>query len=195
MPDAPTTDTRQRIISIRTDSIQTHPRNARRGDVATIRASLERYGQYQPIVVQASTGYVIAGNHRLLAARDLRWTEIDAVQLDVDDDTALRILLMDNKSSDDATYDDQALAELLQSLQGGFDGTGWDQDELDDLLEEMAADADEGAPGAADLLTPPDEDNYAAQFGVIVHCQSESEQEQVYQRLQGLGYNCKVVVV
>lgn len=187
--------TRQQIVAVRTDAVQTHPRNARRGNVAKIRASLDRWGQYQPIVVQASTGYVIAGNHRLLAARDLGWEHIDAVLIDVDDDAARRILLVDNKSSDDAEYDDEQLAELLRDLQGDFDGTGWNTDELDALLEELTAATDDGAPGAADLLAPPEEDNYSAQFGVIVHCETDTEQEQVYERLRAQGFNCRVVTV
>lgn len=37
--------------------------------------------------------------------------------------------------------------------------------------------------------------NYQNQYGVIVICQSESEQEQVYNKLNNEGYTCKVVCV
>jgi ParB-like chromosome segregation protein Spo0J len=38
------------------DSIQTHPRNPRGGDIAAIAASLRRFGQQKPVVAQKSTG-------------------------------------------------------------------------------------------------------------------------------------------
>ncbi|MFH1621317.1 MAG: hypothetical protein ABIB04_04515, partial [Patescibacteria group bacterium] len=40
---------------------------------------------------------------------------------------------------------------------------------------------------------PPPEDNYSAQFGVIVICDNENHQEQVYNFLTEQGYACKVV--
>ena len=117
-----------------------HPDNPRQGDVGAIAESLKAHGQYKPIIVQASTGFVIAGNHTLMAAKALGWESLNAVKLDVTDDEARRIMLVDNRSSDLATYDDQALADVLQSLaqSGGLEGTGFDGDDLDDLLRLLA---------------------------------------------------------
>ncbi len=36
--------------------------------------------------------------------------------------------------------------------------------------------------------------NYTSQFGVIVVCESETHQAEVYDRLRHEGFNCKVVV-
>lgn len=55
------------------DSLTLHPQNYRQGDVENIAASLDRFGQVRPIVVQASTGHVVAGNHTLKAAISLDW--------------------------------------------------------------------------------------------------------------------------
>jgi hypothetical protein len=38
------------------------------------------------------------------------------------------------------------------------------------------------------------ESNYREQYGVIVICAGEAEQKKVFNRLKGLGYNCRVVV-
>ena len=43
-------------------SIELHPRNPRVGDVEAIAASLGRFGQVRPVLVQASTRFVVAGN-------------------------------------------------------------------------------------------------------------------------------------
>ena len=116
---------------------QPHPKNVRQGDVGAISESLRAHGQYKPIVVQRSTGYVLTGNHTLMAARNLGWTQVAAVFVDCDDDQALRILLVDNRTNDLAMYDDRGLADLLTELattSTGFDGSLFTGDDLDDLL-------------------------------------------------------------
>ena len=111
-----------------------HPDNPRQGDVGAIAESLEANGQYAPIVARPD-GTVLAGAHRLRAAEALGWTDILVVTVDVDDATAKRIVLADNRTSDRATYDDNALRDLLESLatESDLTGTGWELDDLDDL--------------------------------------------------------------
>ena len=143
------------IERVPVESLEAHPRNPRQGDVGAIVESLEAHGQYRPLVVQAATNYVLAGNHTLMAATALGWSEIDVVRLDVDDDQALRILLVDNRTSDLAAYDDHGLADLLASIAPDFTGTAWDPDDLDALIR-----ATEGPPDLAALaesLGPPGE--------------------------------------
>lgn len=126
-----------KIERVALDALTPHPRNPRRGDVAAVAASLEAHGQYRPLVVQRSTGHVLAGNHTLAAATQLGWTEMDVTYLDVDDDQAERILLVDNRTSDLGAYDDQALASMLSALAAeteGLVGTGWDDAALAALL-------------------------------------------------------------
>lgn len=116
------------------DAITPHPENARKGNVAAIGDSLAENHQFAPIIVQRSTGYVLAGNHTLLAARALGWPEVDAAFVDVDDDRARKIMLAANKTSDSSTYEEQALLDLLEALNGDYEGTGYTPDDLDDLL-------------------------------------------------------------
>ena len=125
------------VQQVSIDDVSPHPRNVRQGDVGAIMESLSAHGQYRPIVVQKSTGSILAGNHTWKAAKTLGWKEIAVTYVDVDDEKALRILLIDNRANDLATYDDSQLADLLQMLASteiGFDGTGFDGDDLDDLL-------------------------------------------------------------
>lgn len=115
-------------------------RNPRRGDVSMIEDSLRRHGQYRAIVVRAGSNEILAGNHTVRAARNLGWPEIAATFVDVDDDTAARIVLIDNAANDSASYDDQALAELLSELAqspGALEGTGFDEAALDALLRDL----------------------------------------------------------
>lgn len=125
------------IETVSINSLTLHPQNARRGNVEVIAESLDANAQFTPIIVQRSTGYVLAGNHTVRAARELGWTEIDVAFVDVDDDRALRIMLAANRTADLATNDDEALAALLEALDGDFMGSGYNADDLDDLLAEL----------------------------------------------------------
>lgn len=112
--------------------LQPHPSNPRRGDIDRIRESIATNGWHGVIVAQVSTGYILAGNHRFLAGGSLSewrpdetpdgWTppaDMDRFPVqwvDVDEQTALRILLADNRTSDVATYDDPMLLQLFAQI-------------------------------------------------------------------------------
>jgi site-specific DNA-methyltransferase (adenine-specific) len=124
-------------------------RNPRRGDVDAIADSLQAHGQYRPVVVNRRTGEVLAGNHTLRAARQLGWDKIAATYVDVDDDEAARIVLVDNRTNDIAAYDDSELVALLEDLPD-LDGTGYDEDALADLVAGLAEPGEiAGDPDAA----------------------------------------------
>ena len=118
-------------------AITPHPANVRQGDIGAICQSLETHGQYRPIVVQTSTGHILAGNHTWRAMNALGWSRCAVTYIDVTDDEALRILLVDNRANDLATYDDHGLLALLTGLAETPEhlaGTGFDGDDLDNLL-------------------------------------------------------------
>lgn len=116
--------------------LKPHPKNPRQGDVGAIHASLDAHGFYGTIVVQKSTGFILAGNHRWLAAQQAEMEKIPVVYVDVDEETALRILLADNRTSDIGGYDEAQLLALLSALEqtpAGLDGLGYDTDDLQEL--------------------------------------------------------------
>jgi DNA modification methylase len=139
-------------------SLHGWPGNPRRGNVALIAESLAQHGQYRPIVVQASTMRVLAGNHTLLAAHQLGWEKLACTLVDCDDDEAARIVLIDNRSNVLAGYDDTALLAMLQDIPD-LTGTGYDEADLAALLDaigpEPTADTDPDEAPAVDHDHPP----------------------------------------
>jgi site-specific DNA-methyltransferase (adenine-specific) len=132
------------------DTLRLYERNPRRGVVAKIAESLSANGQYRAVTARRSSREVLAGNHTLQAARSLGWSHVAVEWIDVDDEQAARIVLVDNRLSDLATYDDEALLELLQYVPD-LTGTGYDDAALAALLaatDEPVAltDVDEPAP-------------------------------------------------
>jgi hypothetical protein len=122
--------------------LKVHPRNARKGNVSSISESIEHNGFFGACVAQVSTGHILVGNHRFLAAREQGMETVPVLWADVDNARAVKILLADNRTNDLAGYDNKALTELLSDISNtdGLDGTGYDEADLDALIAELAVD-------------------------------------------------------
>jgi DNA modification methylase len=127
------------IRKVKLGDLHQDPANARAHDarnLEAIRASLTRFGQAEPLVVQAGSGRVIGGNGRLEAMRSLGWTDCDVVELELGETQATALGIALNRTAELATWDDETLALLLSSLkdEGELDGVGFDEAEIDALL-------------------------------------------------------------
>jgi len=153
------------------DSLHLDPVNARvHGDVnlEAIIGSLSRFGQAEPLVIQASTGRIIGGNGRYVAMKKLGWTECDIVEVDVDDTTATALGIALNRTAELAEWDESTLARLLQDLRAeqSFDGVGFYDDDIDALLAEL----DDGSPTDIDDPGPEEPpDKPVCLFGDLWH--------------------------
>jgi DNA modification methylase len=128
---------RKPIAELRLD-----PRNAREhGDqnLQAIEASLSRFQQVEPLVVQRGTNKVIGGNGRLVVMRKLGWVEADVVEVDLDDRAATALGLALNQTSALATWDENTLAQLLSDLKdaGELLGTGFAEADVDQILRDL----------------------------------------------------------
>lgn len=135
-----------KIESLKISELSCDPANARKhGDrnLETIVASLRRFGQQKPIVVDAS-GVVRAGNGTLEAAKYLGWEKIDAVKTGLNGSEATAYAIADNRTAELAEWDDDVLAATLQGLVTDdaalLDAAGFDENELAKLLKEMTPD-------------------------------------------------------
>jgi len=120
------------VETVAVNEIKVHPLNPREGDIGSIIESLTHMGQYRPIVVNKRTTYIVSGNHTYQAAVQLGWEKIAVHWIDVDDIEEIKILIVDNRTSDLATYDQQELNKLLTST--GLKGTGFSSEEVAEIL-------------------------------------------------------------
>jgi len=144
-------------------------RNPRKGDLGVIAASLKVHGQYRPIVANIGTytnrpGEVLAGNHTLMAVRDLlatypedeRWSHILVHWVDVDEDRAKRIVLADNRTAELGAMDSDALYRLIGGVVD-LEGSGYDREYLD-----MLSELNTGPPSISsdnDVVSDPEPDD------------------------------------
>lgn len=169
------------------NTLKFFPGNARRGDIDVITESLKKLGQYKPIIANKGnkhrpyTNVTLAGNHTLMAAQRLGWEEIDVHWVDLDEDTAKRVVLVDNRSSDKATYDVEELVNLATELPN-LDATGFTRDELDHMLEALSDTYDVEDDGPSEL--PGEEPGY----GLIVECENKNQRDSLKAQLLAEGF-------
>lgn len=92
-----------------------NPREIPEAAVQGVAESIRRYGFRQPIVVDTD-GVIIVGHVRLLAAQQLGLETAPVHVADLTPDEARAYRLADNRSNENATWDDAGLLSELQAL-------------------------------------------------------------------------------
>jgi len=130
------------VKSIKIDSISQDPANVRKHserNLEAIKASLRKFGQQKPIVIDTK-GIILAGNGTYEAARSLGWETILAVKTDLIGSDATAYAIADNRTAELAEWDDTALAETLRALQSeeyNLEAAGFLDQEIDDLITKL----------------------------------------------------------
>jgi DNA modification methylase len=123
-----------------TDKLRAYDRNARTHpaeQVAQIAASIREFGFVNPVLVDSSGG-IIAGHGRLLAARQLGLAEVPVVVLDHLSDIQRRAyIIADNKLAMNAGWNLELLAQEVRELEleaFDLDLIGFSESEVAELL-------------------------------------------------------------
>lgn len=125
-----------------------------------LKRSILEFGYVEPVIWNKRTGVVVGGHQRLKVMKDLGYTEVDCVIVDLDEakEKALNIAL--NKISGE--WDNDLLASLLKDLDGsGYDITltGFNLAEAQELFGsgsmENVHEDDFDAESALDEVTAP----------------------------------------
>jgi ParB-like chromosome segregation protein Spo0J len=150
-----------KIIKRNVNELSQDPANARKHNernIESIVASLRRFGQQKPIVIDSS-GVVRAGNGTLEAARQLGWDTIECVVTSLKGSDAISYAIADNRTAELAEWDDEVLAAQLNGLLADepelLEVAGFTEEELEDLLNQPDfAPGTEDDQGQLDQLEP-----------------------------------------
>jgi len=178
------------IEQIPTAELIPYIRNARTHSeiqVQQIAGSIQEFGFCNPVLIDTTNG-IIAGHGRVMAAQLLKLESVPCLRLSHLTDAQKRAyVLADNRIALSSGWDEAMLANELSDLHADdFDMAmlGFDAGELEKLLG-----FETGEPPEPEVP----ESNYSEQFGVIVVCETEADQEAAFNAIQSQGYNCKVV--
>lgn len=158
-----------------------------------IKKSLEDCGAGRSIVADKDN-VIIAGNGVYEQAIELgipiKFIETDGKELVVvkrtdistDDEKRKLLALADNRASDTSFFDMELVLEDFSSEDLDLWEFSLDDIEIDTGEKEITGDFNDAGIDSQ------------SQYGVIVMCKDESEQEAVFNKLNEMGYKCKVVV-
>jgi hypothetical protein len=158
------------------------PKNARKHDeknIGAIAARLREFGQRKPIVVNRQNMEIEAGNGTFLAAQQLGWTHLAAVLVEDDPTYSNGFKIADNRTAEMAEWDLDILDSLLGEIKDSSPGL-YDDLLLDDLRREKEKD-DESVDIEND------------KFSVIVECDNEKHQQELYEQFQKEGLQCRLL--
>lgn len=197
------------------------PQNARIHDddsIAAVMASLRQFQQQKPIVVQASSRIIRAGNGTWEAARRLGWTHIAANVAELTDEQARGFALFDNRSAELSDWNAEEVEKLLAEIPLGDEllaSLGQDLlQELNELADDAAACLESApAPAGDDGITltaverdprEPSSDDPPRSTGpvepaerkyrVLVECRDEMHQQEVLNALDEQGLKCRSLI-
>lgn len=171
------------IIDKKIGEIKPYEKNPRKNDnaVDAVASSISQFGFKNPIVIDGNN-VIICGHTRYKAAQKLGLDVVPCVVAsDLTDEQIKAYRLADNKVAELAEWDIDLLGEELDGI--------FDIDMSDfgfSFAEEAEATGDEPINTDTNF-------NCKEQYGVIVICNNEQEQEKVYNSLTAEGYECKVV--
>lgn len=153
-----------------------NPKNHDKKDINLIIKSIKRNGWGDPLLVCPETKEVLSGNGRLMAAKELGMEQVPVVYAPkgLTEKQKADLVIASNKLVEISGYNDN-----LDALVEEFD--------LD--LEDFGIELNDNKPKT--LKEVPIEEGYE----VVVECESEEEQQQVFEQLTEKGYKCRVLTL
>lgn len=170
------------VFEIKIDNIKPYENNPRTIERAIdkVAESIKEFGFKVPIIVDKDN-VIVAGHTRLEAAKKIGLETVPCIKADdLTPEQIKAFRLADNKVAEFAIWDMEKLEfELAQieTINMGYFG-----------FEESENATDEEPEFETEQTF-----NYEPEFGVIVICQDEEEQKEVFEKLTAKGYDCKEV--
>jgi DNA modification methylase len=144
--DRQSVDARLQVVYRPIHSLKLDPKNTRfhsRRQVRQIAKSVKAFGFNVPVLVDSNLA-VVAGHGRVLACRELGWTEAPTICLEHLNEAQKRaFMIADNRLTENSRWDDKLLAEQLQELSSldldfNLEATGFEIGEIDLRIESLS---------------------------------------------------------
>ena len=132
-----------KVVQKKIDELKYAPYNPRKispDEYEKLKKSIEKFGLVEPLVWNKRTKHVVGGNQRLKVLKDLGFTIVNVVEVDLDLETEKALNLALNKISGE--WDLEKLEDVLRDLKSTelIDFTGFELEEIEEILQEVDLD-------------------------------------------------------
>lgn len=157
--------------------------------VRMLMKSIRRFGFGEPMLARLANNEIIAGHTRWAAAKRLGLATVPVRFMDLSEDEAHALALADNKTAEYGEWDEDKLKDVVRELDEKRinleDGTGFEEDELDEIL--IGDDDDLDLDDDGNPTTNP----RGLKYQLIVECTGEEDQAILLGELESAGRKCK----
>ena len=172
------------ILYKNVDVLIPYDKNTKKHDkkqIKNVATSIKKYGFVQPLVIDKND-VVVIGHCRLLGAKELKMDTVPCVCVDdLTEEQVNALRIVDNKTNESPWDMDILPDELLEVDLGEFE---FDFDlPLDD------------EPGPAPVEREDLSSKVGEMYQIIIECESELQQEELYYRFTGEGLQCRTLIL
>lgn len=167
-----------KIYLVPIDEIVPYENNPRNNDSAVdkVAASIHEFGFKVPIIVDKDN-VIVAGHTRLKAAQKLGIDSVPVIKADdLSEEQIKAFRLADNKTSEFAEWDFEALTAELEAI------SNIDMSEFG--FDELEADLEEPERESVDI-----EDE---KYQLVIDCDSEEDMQEKYNAILEVGIECRI---
>ena len=162
---------------------ESNPRLINDEAVDKVAASIKEFGFKVPIIVDENN-VIVAGHTRKLAAQSIGMEEVPVtIADDLTEDQIKAFRLADNRVAEFSEWDFEKLEEEINGIENDF--TGFSAEDIKKMFGDD--DEEESFDDVGDDLEKTME--------VIIECDDEKTQQELYERLTEEGYSCRVLTL
>jgi ParB-like chromosome segregation protein Spo0J len=178
----------QELRRVPARSLRPHPKNWRthpRAQQDALRGVLAEIGYADALLARQlpdGTLELIDGHLRAETTPD---TEVPVLVLDLNDEEAAKLLALHDPLAAMAERDEDVLADLLSEIET-------ENEAVRSLLDRMLAEPAPSLEQETGLRLPPEVEIPEA-FQVVIECEDEAQQQEVYQRMVAEGFKCRLL--
>lgn len=176
-----------KIIKVKIDDIKQYENNAKlhpQEQIEQIKNSILQFGNNDPIAID-SDNVIIEGHGRYLALKQLGYDEIECIRLEhLTDEQKRAYILIHNKLTMNTDFDLDILNEELSKIENI---------NMSDFNFEIDLDLDLEDTTKKERKDLSEEINET--YEVIIECDNELQQEELYYKLTQEGLSCRVLTL
>ncbi|WP_422445477.1 ParB/Srx family N-terminal domain-containing protein [Endozoicomonas sp. ALB091] len=153
--------------------------------IIQICSSIKEFGFTNPVLIDEENG-IIAGHGRLMAAKKLNLKTVPCIVLaGLSEAQKKAYVIADNSIALNSSWDMDVLSREVEALQAeDFDLNllGFKDDFMVTLFDDLAPEPEQ----------KPNGEEYTEIFNILVECDNEAHQQEIYDELTQKGLKCRV---